>query len=429
MKRINFIISLKNILRNKDYRIGSIYGISSLLASLISMVTGIIIIRWIEPSQLGIWQSLTIIQLYLPFLEVGIPNGLNRELPFQYGQGNKEKGVELAQTAQFYMIGNAFLLFAGTLLVVPILYFFAYDLKVVTGALAVGLMASMTTYDRYLTVTFRSAQSFLELSKIQFIRSIAQLILFPIVYFYNYYGLLLYSFLVLFVFVVLKHFNRPILEGPKWDKESFFFLIKTGLPVFGMGYLRGISNSFTRIVLLMKGSVLQVGLFTPVNAVGAIITILPGILSNYFFPKMNIRLGQSNDPTKLWPMVVKLNGIMMVLSIPFVIGTWLLTPYFMNFFFEKYTSATLAMQLFSLNMIFAGTLISHNVIYAVKAYKLGYIFTFVEFCLRFICPYLLVVLFSGNILTLTSIGVLISNLLLFVLNIILIRFALFTSKL
>ena len=411
--------------RNKDYYVGSIFGASSVITGVVSMVVGIVIIRWIDPAQLGIWQSLTIIQLYLPILESGIPNGLNRELPYQYGKGNREKGVELAQTAQTFMLGNSALFLLATTITVPVLFFLDYDLKIVVGALVIGLMVTLNAYDRYLSVTYRSSEAFIDLSKIQLVRAGAQIVFFPLVYFFAYYGLLVYSLLVILVFVTMKHIRRPIPAGPAWNKENFIKLVKTGLPVFGMNYMRGISNSFNKIILLAKGSVLQVGLFTPVTAIGIIITMLPGILGNYFFPKMNIRLGQTGNPAVLWPMVLKLNGIMMILAVPFVIFMWFASPYALELFFPEYISAARAMQLFSLNMFFAGTLISHGVIYATKSYKLGLIFSVAEFSLKFICPFLCVALFSGNILTLLTVGILVSGAILFLLNIFLIRLALF----
>jgi O-antigen/teichoic acid export membrane protein len=391
------------------------------------MVIGVLMIGWVEPGELGIWQSLSVFQLYLPFLELGIPNGLNRELPYLYGKGEQSQALTLAQTAQAYMICVAMVLFIATILAVIFLLLSNSEMKIVAGAGTAGLMCSLMAYERYLMVTFRSSESFLSLSKIYLFHSFFQLAVFPIVFYINYYGLLIYSLLVLSALVVLMHINRPIRERLVFSKESFKLLMRTGLPVFGMGYLRGVSTSFTRLILLSKAGAVSVGLFTPANAIGSLIILVPKVLGNFFFPKMNFRLGATNDPKQLWPIALKLNGVMLVLGVPFVACIWLISPYLMNTFFPDYRESTLAMQLFAFNFIFAGTLVSHNVIYVVKKYSYGYVYAFVDFLLKFACPYICINYFEGNILALAAIGVVSSNFVLFGLNLFLIRLALFKN--
>ncbi len=86
--------------------------------------------------------------------------------------------------------------------------------------------------------------------------------------------------------------------------------------------------------------------------------MLPNALANFVFPKMNYKLGQTNDPKLLWPMVLKINALFFLLAIPFAILIWVTAPYIMSNYFPNYSEATHAVQLFSLNFFFAGTMIS-----------------------------------------------------------------------
>lgn len=405
-------------------RAGLLFGSSSVVSGVVAMVIGILIIGWITPAELGIWQSLSILQLYVPFLEMGIPNGLNRELPYLYGKGESSKGIQYAQAAQSFMIAVALFFFVTTTLVTLILFSNGQDLKVIAGVSTVGLLVSINAYQRYLTVTYRSSQSFLSLSRLYLYQVVIQIALLPMVWYQRYYGLLAYSFLVPFGFTILMHFSRPIKERAVFNFGLLKDLSAIGLPVFLMGYLRGIANSFNRVVLLMKSGTVAVGLFTPVNAIGTLITMLPGVLGNFFFPKMNHMLGSTGDPKKLWPIILKINLIIFLFSIPFIIGVWLTTPILVSRYFGDYESAIPAMQIFSLNFLFSGTLVSHNAIYALKAYRLGYAFVALELILRFICPYAAIRFLEGNVLTLSAYGMLFSNILLFFFNILFLRIAL-----
>ena len=60
--------------------------------------------RWLGPELLGIWQSITIINSYLPIIQLGIQSGLNLELPVLLGAGKKEKALEYVSTALAFAI-------------------------------------------------------------------------------------------------------------------------------------------------------------------------------------------------------------------------------------------------------------------------------------------------------------------------------------
>lgn len=389
------------------------------------MASGILMIRWIEPGQLGIWQSLTISQLYIGLFDLGISSGLNRELPYSFGKGNQEHGYLLAETTQYYSGLLTKIIGLVAIFTSVILYLFSYEFSIVAGVFVVGSLAAINFYDRYLTVTYRSNEAFLSLSKVTLIKTLFQILLLPLVFYFEYYGLILYSLLIVIIFVSLKYFNRPLRVLSVFRKEHFIFLFRTGSPVFIMNYLRGLTTTFNRVIILSFGGVLQVGLFTPVAAIGTMIDILPSILGNFFFPKMNIMLSKADDPKVLWPMAKKLNVFMIVLAVPFILIGWFVIPIIMTKYFPNYIESTKAMQLFTFNMLFAGTMVSHNVLYALKSYKVSSVFNISEIIVRLGFPALFVIIFKGNLLTLVVLGYLCSSTFLFFLNLYLIRTTLF----
>jgi len=410
--------------KSKNIKTGFIFGSASLWSTAITTVVGIVMIKWIEPSELGIWQSISIIQLYIPFLEFGIPNGLNRELPYLYGKGEQDKASSQAQTALSYMLLVSYILLGLTFLSFIWLYLKNVELKLIAGVAVVGLMSSFTAYQRYLTVTFRSSQSFIILSKIYVYKSVFQLVFFPIVYFWDYYGLLIYSFLITVVHVGLMHYNRPIVLPPIFNKVHFKTLSKVGLPVFGIGYLRGVGNSFSRLLLLKYGGVLSVGLFTPVSAVASMLSVFPGIMSNYLFPKMSYTLGRTDSVKTFWPLILKINGSFLLLGSGICTFIWFTIPIVINSYFNNYADSIQAIKIYSVSALFLGTFVSHDVFYAIKAYNYAYVFIALELLLRLLCPYIAVSEFQGNMLTLMAYGILASNFLLFSINLFMLRLVL-----
>ncbi|MCA9784514.1 MAG: hypothetical protein KC518_13100, partial [Candidatus Cloacimonetes bacterium] len=76
------------------------FGFSSTLLSVVSMIAGIIVIRWMPPEELGLWQSVLIIQTWALIFQTGVITGLSRELPFHLGRGEEDYVKELAASAQ-----------------------------------------------------------------------------------------------------------------------------------------------------------------------------------------------------------------------------------------------------------------------------------------------------------------------------------------
>ncbi len=66
------------------------------------MLGGFIVIRWIGPDELGLWQSLMIVATYAPVLQLGTTNGLNRDLPYMYGAGRLDEGLDMVASTQSY---------------------------------------------------------------------------------------------------------------------------------------------------------------------------------------------------------------------------------------------------------------------------------------------------------------------------------------
>jgi len=82
----------------------------SYLSIPVSLVTGFLAFRKIDPYLMGIWTTFSVLETYATFMRLGVINGMNRELPFALGEGNKEKADKLASTTLGYTIINIILL-------------------------------------------------------------------------------------------------------------------------------------------------------------------------------------------------------------------------------------------------------------------------------------------------------------------------------
>lgn len=342
------------------------FGLATTLNSVVVMAAGIIVIRWMQPEELGLWQSILIIQTWALILQSGVITGLSRELPFQLGRGKDEYVRELAASAQSVALGGlALLALAG--LVVP---WFFDGARFQLSLMVVFFSSGLVIYQNYLGTTYRANRAFEHLSRIQMADSALALLSLPMVYFWGYRGLVIRFVVLILVSTALRHRYRPIRVRPAFRLDHIWTLFRIGAPMFGFGYLLQAVDTFPRLLLLAGGGgVLLVGLYAPANAVLGLMQILPRSLGSYVFPQMNFKLGSSKDAGALWPMSWKSSVYYLIAAAPLVAAGALVFPWVLRTWFPAYAGSAAAVQWALVAGAFMGTRISINSLYSLKAWN------------------------------------------------------------
>ncbi len=346
------------------------------------MLAGLIILGWIPPNELGIWQSLLIIQAYAGIVQGGITHGLNRELPFRIG-GGAASAQSLASTAQTFSVIGASMLF-----LVGLISFFISDDPLIRYSLPVVFFVSAAgTYYNYLAVTFRADQAFERLAKIYLMTAALNLITLPLVYIVGYFGIPLRIFSISVVQLVAIHVYRPFHVPLKIDWYDFFTLAKVGVPLFGFGYMISVAYTFPKTILLIGSGTEMVGLFAPAAAIFSVITLLPRSISQYIYAKMSYRFGQTGDPVSLWPYAWKSSLGVLALSSPIVLLSSITFPWFVVEFYPKYAESTPAIAWISISGAFLGSSMFSSAMNSLKAWKWITVYTLSMVVLCFALPF------------------------------------------
>lgn len=385
-------ITLTNVFKSESKKTALFFSVSSSIKTIGSIIGGIIVIKWIDPEKIGLWQSLMIASPYVFIFQFGIMNGLNRELPFLMGSGKEEEANNLASSAQSYafiIMGIVFVLGVGVCFFHWIINGFQPLFQF--SLLGVTIIISLGFYHNYLAVTFRAEKAFKRLAKVYLIQFFVILLSLFFVYYQNYYGLIIYYVLCEISLTLLMHSVRPVVVKPKFNIIYLKKLVKVGLPIFSMGYLQQISKSFSRLLLIYSGGTISVGLYAPATAISNAIIMLPNILSQYMYPKMSFIYGKTKDTILLWNLVKKITISFLIISSIIAIPMWYIIPYIIEDFFPKYSNGILPAQLSLISVVFSGTMISTNSLYSIKAYKEMLIITITKllafFGFPFICIY------------------------------------------
>ena len=189
------------------------------------------------------------------------------------------------------------------------------------------------------------------------------------VYFFDFYGLLLYYLFNSVLTLTLTHRSRPFKVEPKFNKLYLFSLFRIGLPIFLIGYTNQFTKNIGKLIILLFGTTYLVGVFSPAMAIFVAFSFIPVTLSQYFFPKFSYLLGKYDDKKKLIPY---LNNIylfmvsMIVISIPI---SYFILPQLFEIYFSEYTEGLFAAQILLITSVLNIHSIAVNMFYSLGRNK------------------------------------------------------------
>jgi len=327
---------LKNILKSipKNTTISVAKVISGNFATtIVTGVAGILVARWTLPYDMGLWQGAVLVTVYVSVLQLGVFNGLNRQLPYLLGTGNSAKALVIAQAAYAWV----FVLILFTLLLTGgiSLWFFLNDQNNISYAiLAVGIIISCTWATLYLSTTYRTHSEFGRLAKNTTFAAIIGLGLTMLVLWLGYIGILLRASLVAIAGVAVLYFRRPIQVGPLWNKELLVQLARVGFPIWFLGQLDTLLFSLDRLVLAKSPRLL--GYFTISILVGGVVKNITVAFSAVLYPQMAHKYGETHNAMSIWYIAQKGAFAACLLGLGVGAISWLCLPKFVEVLLPKY---------------------------------------------------------------------------------------------
>lgn len=356
------------------------YSIASSFSAICSMIVGFLNMRWLGPELLGIWQSITIINSYLPIIQLGIQSGLNLELPVLLGAGKKEKALEYVSTALSFAIFLSILFSIISAIVISTVAVNGSDSKVVWGVVVVAIMAILSCFRLHYIATYRSANAFDKLTIIYWIDSAVTLALIYFIYRYQYFGLLIFHAVKDLVMTVLMYWYAPYRNiKPKFYLEHFRDLLKRGVFMTVYNEIKGVIESLPRVVLLKIGGVVQVGLFSPALVVGTFMNLIPVQIAQFLHPQMGMKYGQTKCARDMWPYFRALTIYIPLCLLPVAVLGWWAIPYVLEYVFPKYIDSMWPIRIMLIGFLFSTTFFSRGFLITLKAYKQVFLSQLIDF--------------------------------------------------
>lgn len=323
--------------------VGALVG-GNLAALSLRMVGGLVTARIVEPSTMGLFSGLSLFLGYAPFLQLGILNGLNRELPYYVGKGDHQRVKELAAAAQSWAILVGSLVAAGALVVA------AYHLTNRHWMLGLGWLNNAVNVwllfyvQYYLQMTYRSAGDFARVAKASVIQQAVSLLLVGLVWWLDFYGLCLRGLLATLANAAFLFYWRPLKVQPAWNRSHFLHLLKIGGPIFVVGQLYAWWTTVDGTLLFTRMGAHGMGLYTLAALSGGTLQMLPEALGVVLYPRMAEQYGRGANIRGLLEATLKPLIIAAMVLAGMAVLAWFLIPLVVPTLLPNYTEGIQAAQ-------------------------------------------------------------------------------------
>jgi O-antigen/teichoic acid export membrane protein len=320
------------------------FASTQFLSKLINMASGFIVIRMLNPADIGKYNSAGIFLGYVLLGSGGVINGLGRDLPYYVGKGEVEYGKKLASTAWVFTIilsAIVSLFFLG----LSIFYFVQNDLlysAIYLSYVIVGFLFMIN--NQFLPVLYRNNSDFVSLSKQNIKYGLGNFVSVILVYFFGIIGLVLrgvclasYQFFLLFK-------NKPIQLSWSFNFKELKELIITGFPIFAVGYINVFWTTILNSYTYKKGGEIAFGLFAISTVIQGALGIIPGALSGLTYPKMTLQYADGKTVTQIkndFKKVFLFQFLFLLIMSTFVA---VLLPFIVNVALPKYSGGIEAAQ-------------------------------------------------------------------------------------
>jgi len=320
-------------------RHGLVLAAGTSSALVLQVLAGVLTAHFLLPRELGLFSGIGLAIGYVSLLQLGVINGLNRELPVLWGATKKEEARRLAYAAQAYCLGLGGVVF--------VLFTAVGGWQLGRGNTQAGLGwlahaiigVAFVLGEHFYPVLYKTTGRFASLARITTVRSMLNLVLVILVAFFGFVGLCLKGILVAVANLLLLLRNDPVRVRPVWWTSGIARLIRAGLPIFMVGQLWSLWVLGNNTLILKLSGPHGFGLYSIVLVLGNLVTALPLAIGQVVYPKMAREWGRGATQAELVAIARIPTVLCFLAMVPVVIAGWILLPPVLSRILPRYVGA------------------------------------------------------------------------------------------
>lgn len=286
---------------------GELWAVATnLLTPVASFAAMLIIMRFVNPADLGIFQTVFLVAPYFVLVPFGVFNGLKRNLAFYNGQGNFDKARRQNATSKFIAHVTAVIgVVTGTLV---FCYFWHSGASGLTLLCCIGLIVCLAlfSYNTHFAAVFSGSKAFRELGNINAVRNMVSVVgaVFPV--FLGAFGLVLRRILSTTSVLTVRLFSSSENLSTKacFYKDEYRDLVVSGFPIMLSGYLSGIMVIADRSVIAAFMTAEDLGHYALAGYLLSAVILIPQSFSLILYPKAAEAFGRTGKPQVLRKYII-----------------------------------------------------------------------------------------------------------------------------
>ncbi len=311
-----------------------LFSASTMAFQFSRLAVSLVVAHWVGPDEFGIWNALNLLLVYGVLLTLGIPNGMNRNVPFLNGQNKRNRAEQ----------------------VISLSFAFTFLINIVFGLFITGISFNGWIADTYRNALLWMGPLFFSWQMYQFFQmylksrikfrliSIQQfgfallllIIVLPMAYFWHIPGFVAGQAIVTLSIVGMIIYISEFQISLKWNVDIFKDLVKVGFPIMAAGLLYSLLTTIDRWVVLQFLGVKELGNYTLAILCLGILSLLPAVISQQMYPRMAFQYGKTQDKHSLQPLIVRQSGLAVAATLPILVIAYIALPWLTSRFLPEY---------------------------------------------------------------------------------------------
>jgi len=332
----------------------SVYVIAHYICSFLGMIRAFIVAKLLGPYLYGFRHVFDMIIRFSSFSHFGTMYGMNREVPYYRGTGDKDKETDILSSAFW---ANLIFLFTISLFIITSSYFLRsyaiIDDKYCDILFFSGLIIITNRLCQYYEIKLKLDKKVTVLSILDLYGRIFGIVICIILtYFFNLRGFFT-GILIGDVTLLLLYYNA--------DKNIPAFkicfpiireLIKVGFPIMAVGIMSMLLGNTDKLMILKYFSEESLGFYGISSFIAMILGMIPGKLYQVTMPYIMEAYGKTKDINQIKNYFIEPTVLLAYIS-PFIIAAIYFSIHIpIEFFLKKYMPSIIVIQILSLGFYF-----------------------------------------------------------------------------
>ena len=327
-----------------------LFGLSTATYQLSRLLVSLYVAHRVGPASFGVWNSLHLVVIYGFALGIGLPNGMNRDVPLLEGEGRSAEARRVVNRSLAFVLVS-FAVGGVTIYLASLHPGWSASYRDSLAALA-ALFLAWNLY-LFFQMLLRCRMQFQTMSVQGFLfAALLPLAVVPLAVRWSVPGFILGQAVACLATSLFILRRSPVKPDYRWALRDVAPQVRVGLPIMAAGVVYSLLTTIDRWVVLSFLGTEALGDYTLAILSVSLVALLPAIVSQYTYPRMAFRYGQTHDVTALRPLVLRQTAFSIAVTLPLIGAAYLALPLLTRSILTEYEAGVAPARILLIGLAF-----------------------------------------------------------------------------